>query len=101
MFAVTDMLIAMLGICSQEELDEEELIEEEVEAEPDEPELSGAPCLPTGVSLVADPPPPVQRSRSPSGGSRSRARFSPSERCRGSFPSSGPAPLSLPTPGLH
>ncbi|KAK4699313.1 hypothetical protein P7C70_g6951, partial [Phenoliferia sp. Uapishka_3] len=37
---ITDMLIAMLGICSQEELDEEELIEEEIVAEPDEPTLS-------------------------------------------------------------
>ena len=39
------MLIAMLGICSQEELDEEELIEEEVIVEPDEPQLSGAPPI--------------------------------------------------------
>lgn len=38
----------MLGICSQEELDEEELIEEEVVAEPDEPILSGA-CLLGGL----------------------------------------------------
>ncbi|KAL8283381.1 hypothetical protein RQP46_005791 [Phenoliferia psychrophenolica] len=37
---ITDMLIAMLGICSQEELDEEELIEEEIVVEPDEPQLS-------------------------------------------------------------
>lgn len=36
---VTDMLIAMLGICSQEELDEEEI--EEVEVLPEEVALSG------------------------------------------------------------
>lgn len=46
-FAVTDMLIAMLGICSQEELDEEEeaLEEEPVAVSPGEepePELTGA-----------------------------------------------------------
>ena len=37
------MLIAMLGICSKEELDEEELMdEEEAEATPEEPVLTGA-----------------------------------------------------------
>lgn len=39
--SVTDMLIAMLGVCSQEELDAEEL--EEVEDEPEEALLSGEP----------------------------------------------------------
>lgn len=37
---VTDMLIAMLGVCTQEELDAEEL--EEVEIEPEEALLSGS-----------------------------------------------------------
>jgi hypothetical protein len=39
-FVVTDMLIAMLGVCTQEELDAEEL--EEVEIEPEEALLSGS-----------------------------------------------------------
>lgn len=40
--AVTDMLIAMLGICSKEELDEEELLDEEetTVASPEEAPLS-------------------------------------------------------------
>lgn len=41
-WVVTDMLIAMLGICSKEELDEEEVMdEEEAEATPEEPVLTG------------------------------------------------------------
>lgn len=41
---ITDMLIALLGICSKEELEEEELLEEEAEAavEPIEEEVMGA-----------------------------------------------------------
>lgn len=88
----------MLGICSKEELDEEELIEEEAaEIAPEEPELTGElwsrVCY-HGRALT-NAVPRSQRRRLRSEGYLSRTRSSRSARCRGCSPFFG-AFLRLP-----
>ena len=45
------MLIAMLGVCSKEELDDEEEIEEAEEISPEEMELSGSYFLSLNLTM--------------------------------------------------